>query len=149
MTRAQARRAGSPHYTAGRPCHRGHRAPRLTSNGHCTACHCRRDRLPGSTARLRRLYRDRLYQALRRDRLSPDLEALLGCTLPELRARLAAAFLPGMSWDNYGEWHVDHRVSLASLDLSDPAQLAAALHHANLRPLWAVDNLKKGHRPAP
>ncbi|AHM03043.1 hypothetical protein roselon_00603 [Roseibacterium elongatum DSM 19469] len=49
-----------------------------------------------------------------------------------------------MSWENRGEWHVDHVRPLASFDLSDPGQQAQAFHFSNTRPLWAGDNLSKG-----
>jgi hypothetical protein len=71
---------------------------------------------------------------------------MLGCTLAELRAHLEAQFQPGMTWANYGAWHVDHRRPLSSFDLSDPAQVVVACHHSNLQPLWAVDNIRKGAR---
>jgi hypothetical protein len=70
----------------------------------------------------------------------------LGCTIDELRAHLEARFLPGMSWENWGRagWHIDHIQPLASFDLTDEEQFKRAVHHSNLQPLWAVDNLKKG-----
>lgn len=34
---------------------------------------------------------------------------LIGCTVPELRAWLEKQFTEGMSWENYGKWHVDHK----------------------------------------
>lgn len=62
----------------------------------------------------------------------------------ELRAHLEAQFQAGMSWDNYGEWHIDHIKPLASFDLEDTDQLKLACHYTNLQPLWAKDNLSKG-----
>lgn len=62
----------------------------------------------------------------------------------EFRAWLEARFLPGMSWDNRGEWELDHKRPVASFDLTDPAQLAAAMHYTNLQPLWRSDNRRKG-----
>jgi len=68
----------------------------------------------------------------------------LGCTSSELRVHLERQFLPGMSWDNRSEWHIDHIVPLASFDLSDPVQRNRASHYTNLQPLWAADNIRKG-----
>jgi hypothetical protein len=51
-----------------------------------------------------------------------------------------------MSWQNYGEWHIDHVRPLASFDLSDPAQQRAAFHFSNTQPLWAKENLAKSDR---
>lgn len=61
-------------------------------------------------------------------------------------AHLEAQFAPGMTWENRGEWHVDHIRPLASFDLTDPEQLRTASHYTNLQPLWASDNLAKGAR---
>jgi len=69
---------------------------------------------------------------------------LLGCTVEQLRAHLEARFTSGMSWSNYGEWHIDHIKPCSSYDMSDPVQQAACFHYTNLQPLWAIDNLKKG-----
>lgn len=71
---------------------------------------------------------------------------LLGCRLSELASYLESKFLPGMSWENRNLWHLDHIRPLKTFDLADPAQLAVACHFTNLQPLWAADNLRKGHR---
>ena len=70
----------------------------------------------------------------------------LGCTIPELMAHLERQFQPGMTWDNYGEWHIDHVKPLASFDLTDRLQFLAACHFTNLQPLWGPDNIAKGAR---
>ncbi len=69
---------------------------------------------------------------------------LLGCSIPELRSHLESIFQPGMSWKNYGDWHIDHKKPCASFDLSDPEQQKVCFHYSNLQPLWALDNLSKG-----
>jgi hypothetical protein len=71
----------------------------------------------------------------------------LGCSIPDLRAYLEAKFLPGMTWENYGEWHVDHARPLKEFDLADQSQARAACHHSNLQPLWARDNQRKWCKP--
>lgn len=66
----------------------------------------------------------------------------LGCTWVFLKDYLAGKFVDGMSWDNYGEWHVDHIIPLASAQTKD--ELIKLCHYSNLQPLWAFDNLSKG-----
>ena len=69
---------------------------------------------------------------------------LLGCDWETLRDHIAGLFKPGMTWDNFGDWHVDHVVPLASAE--SPERIAQLCHFTNLQPLWAADNLKKGGR---
>lgn len=45
---------------------------------------------------------------------------LTGCFIEFLKEYIANKFTEGMSWDNYGEWHLDHIRLCSSLDLSDP-----------------------------
>ena len=67
----------------------------------------------------------------------------IGCTLPELKAHLEKQFEAGMSWSNYGEWHVDHIRPCASFDFNDPVSLSQCFHYSNLQPMWKLDNAKK------
>lgn len=76
-------------------------------------------------------------------RKAAKTEEYLGCTVAECRAHLESLFLPGMSWDNHGEWHIDHIRPCASFDFSDQEQIKECMHYTNLQPLWAKDNLSK------
>lgn len=49
-----------------------------------------------------------------------------------------------MNWENYGQWHIDHRLPCASFDLTQPDQQKACFHFSNQQPLWKRDNLAKG-----
>jgi len=71
---------------------------------------------------------------------------LLGCTIKECRNHLESQFAEGMTWDNYGEWHLDHIRPCASYDLTDPEQQKQCFHYTNLQPLWAEDNFKKSNK---
>ena len=95
--------------------------------------------------------RTRLTSLLRRGKATKCVGtvALLGCDAPHLRAHLEAAFHNGMSWDNYGEWHVDHKRPCASFDVRNPEHLRQCFHYTNLQPLWAHDNCAKGAKVVP
>ena len=67
---------------------------------------------------------------------------MIGCTPDELRNHLSKQFIDGMSWDNYGEWHIDHILPLVSA--KDEEEVVKLCHYSNLQPLWAKDNLIKG-----
>lgn len=72
----------------------------------------------------------------------------LGYTLSDLCQHLERQFAKGMTWANYGRWHVDHIVPHKSFnysDVTDP-EFRAAWALTNLRPVWASQNLKKGAR---
>ncbi len=69
---------------------------------------------------------------------------LLGCSANEAKLYLESKFKLNMTWNNYGtRWDIDHIVSLASFDLSDPEQLKKACHHTNLQPLWKEEHRLK------
>ena len=69
---------------------------------------------------------------------------LVGCTRSELCKYLERQFKIGMTWDNYGEWHVDHILPCASFDLTKRTQQKKCFHYTNLQPLLASDNMRKG-----
>lgn len=69
---------------------------------------------------------------------------LVGCSMPELLLHLESLFLEGMSWGNYGKWHIDHKIPCASFDMSIQEEQLVCFNFKNLQPLWAVDNIKKG-----
>lgn len=71
---------------------------------------------------------------------------LIGCSVPHLREHLERQFSDGMSWGNYGDWHIDHIKPCASFDLTKEDQQKACFNYKNLQPLWAEDNMKKGSR---
>lgn len=68
----------------------------------------------------------------------------LGCTFAKAKQHIESQFKNGMSWDNFGKWHIDHIRPLASFDLTDVNQQLMAGHYTNLQPLWATENIVKG-----
>ena len=71
---------------------------------------------------------------------------ILPYTLEELISHLENNFTEGMTWENYGEWHVDHIKPMASFtfDSVDDESFNECWSLSNLQPLWAKDNLSKG-----
>ena len=66
---------------------------------------------------------------------------LLGYSPIQLKEHLESLFTEGMSWNNYGEWHIDHIKPVSSFNKDTHPSIVNAL--SNLQPLWAEDNLKK------
>ena len=73
---------------------------------------------------------------------------LLGYTIEELMNHLEKQFVNGMTWDNYGEWHVDHIRPMSSFNFTSPEdpEFKECWRLENLQPLWWPDNLSKGPR---
>jgi len=103
--------------------------------------------------RLGRLLRGRLCRAVTRAWKAGSAVRDLGCTIAEFKAYIESRFLPGMTWGNQGigddRWNIDHIVPLVSVDLTDREQFLRVCHYTNLRPLWFVDNVRKGCKQEP
>jgi hypothetical protein len=71
---------------------------------------------------------------------------LLGYTIEELMVHLEKQFTDGMTWDNYGEWHVDHKIPMNSFQFesTDDIGFKDCWKLSNLQSLWGPDNLSKG-----
>ena len=72
-------------------------------------------------------------------------EDVVGYTLSELKQHLEPLFKPGMSWENYGKWHIDHIRPKISFDYTSPEDPGFKECWAleNLQPLWNVENWSK------
>ena len=102
--------------------------------------------LRDSSFKLRRNLRRRIWGALKKNTKSDSTIKLIGCSIEELKKHLESKFEDGMSWDNYGTWHVDHIIGCANFDLSDHKQQQICFHYTNLQPMWGEHNRQKGSR---
>ncbi len=83
--------------------------------------------------------------SLKSGKLGVGWVKLLGYNVADLIKHLEAQFLDGMSWENFGEWHIDHVVPQAAFSFEserDP-QFKKCWALENLQPLWASENLSK------
>lgn len=96
--------------------------------------------------RLQRRLRNRLYYALKMKswKKHTKFAQYIGCSLEELKIHLENQFQPGMTWDNYGKWHLDHIKCLDSATTEE--ELYKLCHYTNLQPLWALDNIIKSNK---
>jgi hypothetical protein len=69
---------------------------------------------------------------------------IVGCSPQQLKEHLEKQFVPGMSWENRTEWHIDHIIPLSSAKTEE--ELYKLCHYTNLQPLWAEENLKKSNK---
>jgi hypothetical protein len=72
------------------------------------------------------------------------IELLLGCSIEQVRQHLESQFQPGMTWENHGEWHIDHILPVSSAKTLE--ELENLQHYTNLQPLWAQDNFIKSNK---
>lgn len=73
---------------------------------------------------------------------------ITGWSVAQLMRHLEALFEPGMSFDNFGEWQIDHIIpsSLVPFESEDDPLFARLWAFDNLAPLWAADNNRKHNR---
>lgn len=115
-----------------------------------------RNKIRATAKRLRKKYalnpmwnlinnlRRRLRYCLHGKRKEKNTMSLIGCSSKTLRQHIETQFMNGMTWENYGQWHVDHIIPCSAFDFSKPGEQEKCFHYTNLQPLWAKDNLIKG-----
>jgi hypothetical protein len=69
---------------------------------------------------------------------------IVGLDKVEFKLYIQGKFVDGMSWENYGKWHLDHIKPLCQAKDNEDALLLN--HYTNLQPLWAEDNLRKNRK---
>lgn len=71
-------------------------------------------------------------------------EHILGCEWDFFREYIERQFKKGMTWDNYGKWHLDH---IYPISKATSHEMALELnHYTNFQPLWAFDNISKNDK---
>jgi len=99
----------------------------------------------GLNYRMRRLIR---HCSSGQRQASPTLESLIGYTPQDVRKHFESLFTEGMTWDNHGEWEIDHIKPICSFDYDSPddPEFQKCWALSNLQPLWHEDNVKKGRK---
>lgn len=74
--------------------------------------------------------------------------SFLPYTLEEFMDNLEKQFIRGMNWNNYGKWHIDHKIADSKFDYKsiDDVLFQESWALENLQPMWAEDNWIKGNR---
>lgn len=94
--------------------------------------------------------RSLLRVTLTKGRQGRRMADLLGYTTEDLKIHLERQFTKGMNWERFmsGEIHIDHIVPVAAfgiVDVDSPG-FRDCWALANLRPVWASENLSKGDK---
>jgi hypothetical protein len=88
--------------------------------------------------------RSLIGKSFRNNKKSKRTQEILGCTIEEFRKYIESKFIDGMSWENQGVWHLDHIIPISRA--KNEEDLIKLNHYTNFKPMWGVDNLKKGNR---
>jgi len=71
---------------------------------------------------------------------------LIGCDWNFFKTYLEKQFRPGMTWNNYGKWHIDHIRPMTSFDLLKLKDQYKCCNYKNLQPLWSWENRRKSNK---
>jgi hypothetical protein len=90
--------------------------------------------------------RCRLWKYLKNHKITKSNKTfeIVGCSPEELKSHLEKQFKNGMTWENRGDWHIDHIVPLSSAKSED--DIYKLCHYTNLQPLWSYENIKKSNK---
>ena len=69
---------------------------------------------------------------------------ILGCSIDYFKIHLQNQFTKGMTWENAGEWHLDHIYPISLAKNED--ELIRLNHYTNFQPLWAKENIQKSNK---
>ena len=69
----------------------------------------------------------------------------LGCNTETFKKHIEQQFTEGMSWENYGEWHIDHKIPL-KYNRPSLEEVAQQLHYTSTQSMWVSENISKGSR---
>ena len=99
----------------------------------------RRGRATDPKTQLNNYMRFWVFHSLGRRGRGWHWERLVGYTIDDLIAHLETHFTKGMSWENFGEWEVEHVVPREKFDY-------ASADDPSFRECWALSNLRPGWR---
>ena len=73
---------------------------------------------------------------------------ILGYTPEELIIHLENQFKGDMTWDNYGVWHVDHKLPISSFNIQEigDEEFMKCWSLDNLQPMWGEENIRKSNK---
>ena len=75
---------------------------------------------------------------------STKTSKILGCSIDDFKKYIESQFQDGMSWENHGDWHLDHKTPISWAESEE--KVYELNHYTNFQPLWSKDNLSKGNR---
>ena len=95
-------------------------------------------------------FRTAIYQVLKESNVEKNKHYfdILQYTPEELIKHLENKFTDKMSWDNYGDWHVDHKLPITRFNIQEMGdeEFMRCWSLDNLQPMWGFDNIFKSNK---
>jgi len=95
-------------------------------------------------------FRTAIYQVLKENNVDKNGHyfEVLKYTPEELINHLEKQFTDGMTWDNYGQWHVDHVIPISVHDIHEIGddEFMRCWSLSNLQPMWGDENIRKSNK---
>ncbi len=89
-----------------------------------------------------------IRKSLKGNKKGRSWENLVGYSVEDLQKHIEKQFKLGMTWENYGKWHIDHIIPKDVFNFSCPEDIDFRHCWAlkNLQPLWALENIFKHNK---
>ncbi len=95
-------------------------------------------------------FRTAIYQVLKENNVQKNGRyfEILQYSPDDLIVHLENQFTNEMTWDNYGEWHVDHIKPISSFNIKEIGdnEFMKCWSLDNLQPLWGEENIRKSNK---
>ena len=94
-------------------------------------------------------FRTAIYQVLKESNVDKNEHYfdVLPYSQEELIQHLENQFTDDLTWDNYGEWHLDHIIPISSFNIQEMGdeEFIKCWSLKNLQPLWGEENIRKSN----
>lgn len=87
-----------------------------------------------------------IWNKIKSDKKRIPFIKFLDYSIEELMSHIEKQFTKNMSWENYGEWEIDHIIPSSLYDLKNKDNISKCWSLDNLRPLSKIDNNIKNDR---
>ena len=95
-------------------------------------------------------FRTAIYQVLKENNVQKNGHYfdILKYTPEELINHLEKQFKDGMTWDNYGDFHIDHIIPISSFNIQEigDEEFMKCWSLSNLQPMWGEENIRKSNK---
>jgi predicted transcriptional regulator len=95
-------------------------------------------------------FRTAIWTVLKENRVDKNQSYfdVLQYTPEQLIVHLEKQFTEGITWENYGEWHVDHKLPISSFNIQEmgDSEFMKCWSLENLQPMWGEENIRKSNK---